>query len=86
MCCRLVRGPPQRLNPENDDLLEYFHNSRDGYRMLDPGRALGGAIMKDKSWFFAGYYPDVREVRPQSHFQHRQQHQDFLSSRTATTI
>ena len=53
--------PTARLNPENDDLMEYFHNSRDGYRLINPGAAIGGAIIKDRIWFFAGYYPEFKK-------------------------
>jgi TonB dependent receptor len=54
--------PTQRLNPENDNLLDYFANQRDGYRLLNPGGALGGPIKKDKVWFFAGWYPELEQI------------------------
>jgi hypothetical protein len=53
--------PTQRLNPENDDLLDYFRNKKDGYRLLNPGGTLGGPIKKDKIWFFGGWYPEFKK-------------------------
>jgi hypothetical protein len=49
--------PTLRLNPADQNIAEYFHNSRDGERMLNPSFSLGGAILKDKLWFFSGYEP-----------------------------
>jgi len=54
--------PTQRLNPDNDTLLENFANRRDGYRLLNPGGSLGGPIKKDKIWFFAGWYPEFAQI------------------------
>jgi hypothetical protein len=54
--------PTQRLNPDNDNLLENFANPRDGYRLLNPGGSLGGPIKRDKIWFFAGWYPEFAQI------------------------
>ena len=73
--------PVQMLDPENDDLLMYFHGKKDEYRSINPGGSLGGPIMKDKMWFFAGYYPEFLQIRPRCHLQHRRQHPALRSKR-----
>jgi len=52
--------PTLRLNPINDNIGEYFHNTRDGYRLLNPGAAIGGPFKKDKAWFYAAWFPELR--------------------------
>ncbi|MCX6597782.1 MAG: TonB-dependent receptor [Acidobacteria bacterium] len=60
----LNAGPRRtlRLNPNNDDVAEYFQNSRDGYRSLTPGFTFGGPIKKDRIWFFLGTYPQFERT------------------------
>lgn len=40
--------PSLRLNPNNDDIGDYFANTRDGYRGLNPGFRIGGPILKNR--------------------------------------
>lgn len=49
--------PTLRLNPFDDDVAEYFHNTRDSFRQLNPGFDLGGPILKDRLWFFSSSRP-----------------------------
>jgi outer membrane receptor protein involved in Fe transport len=51
--------PSLRLNPANQTLAEYITTPRDpGYNM-DPVVDLGGPIIRDRIWFFAGYGPQL---------------------------
>jgi hypothetical protein len=69
--------PMLRLDPLDDNRASYFHvnckqldpangcGTKDGYRLLNPGFALGGPFVKDKLWFFTSYYPAMwRWERP----------------------
>ncbi|MDP3731330.1 MAG: hypothetical protein Q8R34_02445, partial [bacterium] len=49
-------NPSLRFDPFDDDVAEYFQNSRDGYRFLNPGYTLGGPVIKDRIWFFSSYF------------------------------
>ncbi len=51
--------PTLEVNPEDDMQLYYLQNQVDAYRYLSPGATIGGPILKDKAWFFAGYYPEL---------------------------
>jgi len=48
-----------RLSPldTSQNTVEYFRNQRDPYRTLGPVISLGGPILRDKAWFFAGWSP-----------------------------
>ena len=52
--------PTLRLNPIDDKIGEYFYNTKDGYRLFNPGFALGGPFKKDKAWFYAAWFPELR--------------------------
>ena len=52
--------PSLRLKPTNSNAAEYVTYPKDSYNRLEPGFTLGGPIMKDKVWFFAGYNPEFR--------------------------
>ncbi len=52
--------PVLRLNPLNDNQAQYVQAPKDGYRLLNPGFALGGPLKKDRLWFFLGSYPEFR--------------------------
>lgn len=59
--------PTLRLVPDDqtDDNVvdgEYITYAKDSFNRLEPGLALGGALVKDRAWFFAGYQPSLRQT------------------------
>lgn len=64
-----------RLNPNNDDVADYFQNSRDGLRSLNPGFRVGGPILRNRLWFFTSAYPQFIKT---------QRTVNFLSGQTGT--
>jgi hypothetical protein len=59
---RSAPRPYQDLDPDNNNVLRYIYPTRDGYRFLNPGASIGGPIKQDKVWFFAGWYPEFRQL------------------------
>jgi len=57
---RGAERPLLRLNPLDDNVGEHFEQTKDGYRNYMPGFTLGGPIVKNRIWFFAGTYPQFR--------------------------
>jgi hypothetical protein len=58
----VLRAEPRqtlRFSPldSTQSTLEWFRNTRDPYRNLGPVAILGGRIIRDKLWFFAGWAP-----------------------------
>ena len=64
-------SPTQLLNPSFaastaqrlDQPLEYYYPVKDHRRIVDPGFTLGGALIKDRLWIFAGTAPDFDQLR-----------------------
>ena len=50
--------PSLRLVPTNSNAAEYVTYPEDSYSRWEPGFTVGGPIVKDKLWFFAGYAPE----------------------------
>ena len=48
-----------RLNPLNANEVQYTTGARDPGRTLEPLMTLGGPIMSNRLWFFAGYNPQL---------------------------
>ncbi len=54
-----------QIDPKDDTKAMYQPNETDNYRYLSPAITLGGRIIKDKAWFFAGFSPVLeRYERP----------------------
>ena len=69
--------PSLRLNPANQTLSEYITTPRDpGYNM-DPVFDIGGPILRDRVWFFAGYGPQVSRSERTVTFRSNSQTQTF---------
>jgi hypothetical protein len=52
-----------QLNPEDSTLAEYVTYPKDDYRALEPGFTLGGPLVRDRLWLFAGYIPRFHPTR-----------------------
>ncbi len=55
--------PSLRLVPTNQTLAEYTTTPRDPGYSLDLVASLGGPILRDKLWFFAGYGPQYNKQK-----------------------
>lgn len=51
-----------RLNPSNTAQSEYIQYDRDDQKTWYPGFTIGGPMMRDKVWFFAGYNPTLQNT------------------------
>jgi len=51
--------PSLRLDPKDEDLMtsEYFQNAQDSFTNFNPVVNIGGPIVKNRLFFFAGYMP-----------------------------
>ena len=54
--------PSLRLDPSDESRAEYVTYPEDQYTQLEPGFTLGGPLVPDKLWFFAGYVPSFRPL------------------------
>ena len=51
--------PTLRLNPSNNAISEYVTYRDDDQTRWEPGGTIGGPIVRNKAWFFAGYVPTM---------------------------
>ena len=66
--------PTLRLDPfapVGQQRSEYFQNEKNDSRLLVPGFALGGPVLRDKLWFFASLQPEAQRTRSRVQFVRR---------------
>jgi hypothetical protein len=71
--------PSLRLVPSNTTQAEYVVQPVDDFTDTEPVFELGGPILKDKLWFYAGYNPNWTETRRTVRFTSNQQTATFES-------
>jgi outer membrane receptor for ferrienterochelin and colicin len=71
--------PSLRFVPSNTTLSEYFTQPVDDFTDTEPVFELGGPILRDRVWFYAGYNPNVTETRRTVRFNANQQTGTFES-------
>jgi len=54
--------PTLQLNPTNPDVAEYVKYPADPYDRVEPGFTLGGPLVRDRLWMFAGYVPSFQSL------------------------
>jgi outer membrane receptor protein involved in Fe transport len=54
--------PSLRLNPSNNDIAEYVTYDTDSFTRWEPAFTIGGPVLRDKLWFFAGYVPTLEST------------------------
>jgi hypothetical protein len=52
--------PTLRLNPSNNNIAEYITYPDDDLSRWEPGGTLGGPVLTNRAWFFAGYIPSLQ--------------------------
>ena len=65
--------PSLRLVPSNTTLSEYFTAPVDDFRDTEPLFDLGGPVVRERVWFYAGYSPTATETRRTVRFTANQQ-------------
>ena len=69
--------PSLRLVPSNTTTSEYFTTPADEFTDTEPVFDLGGPLMRDRIWFYAGYNPNWTETRRTVRFTANQQTATF---------
>ena len=54
--------PTLRLVPSDTTRAEYVTYPEDDYTQVEPGFTLGGPVVRNRAWFFAGYVPSLRDT------------------------
>jgi hypothetical protein len=54
--------PQLRLNPSDDNIAEYFLQPQDSFANWNPVFNIGGPIIRNKLFFFAGYAPQLNST------------------------
>jgi len=52
-----ARRPTLRRGLTDDNIAEYINYPKDPYNRYEPGFSIGGPIVRNRAWFFAGYQP-----------------------------
>ena len=73
--------PTLRLAPSDTTRAEYVTYPEDDYTQVEPGFTLGGPVVRDRAWFFAGYVPSLRDHRPHADVSGRVNAGDVLAAR-----
>ena len=55
--------PTLQLNPTDPSIAEYIRYPEDPYNRLEPGGTIGGPLVRDRVWMFAGYVPSFGTLR-----------------------
>jgi hypothetical protein len=61
--------PSIRLNPRDQTKAEYIVTPPDQYTLWEPTLDLGGPLLHDRLWFYAGYVPRIRRDARTTTFQ-----------------
>jgi len=54
--------PTLRLNPSDQTIPEYVYYADDKWTRWEPAFTVGGPIVRDRLWFFAGYVPTLEST------------------------
>jgi hypothetical protein len=60
-----LRGNPStaaNFSKRVDQPAEYYHQKKDSYFTIEPGYEVGGALLRDKLWFFSSYVPTIERI------------------------
>jgi outer membrane receptor protein involved in Fe transport len=71
--------PSLRLVPSNTNLSEYFVAPADDFTDTEPVLDIGGPLIRNKAWFYAGYNPSWTETRRTVRFTANQQIGTFVA-------
>ena len=77
--------PTLRLAPSDITRAEYVTYPEDDYTQVEPGFTLGGPVVRDRAWFFAGYVPSLRSTDRTLTFLGESTPATFRSARDGTT-
>jgi outer membrane receptor protein involved in Fe transport len=78
--------PSLRLNPSNQTLAEYITTRRDPSYSSDMVVDIGGPIVPDRVWFFAGYAPQISRAKRTVTFQSTKETKSFRNDSTDHNI
>ena len=74
--------PTLRLNPSDQTKAEYIITPEDSFYRAEPTFELGGPVVRDRIWFYAGYAPDRERQERTVTFRSNQQTSTFVQDET----
>ena len=74
--------PTLRLNPTDQTIAEYVTTAPADFQNYEPVFSLGGPILRDRAWFFAGYVPQINDQKRTVTFQSNRVTDTFKSRDT----